>query len=73
MCHKVQKDIFLSPHSLQIAFSDAFYWGFQVILPNPGRTLLFLFPHESQISTQAIIAYGVGGRVPRQVLLRTRV
>lgn len=27
MCHKVQKDIFLSPHSLQIAFADAFYYG----------------------------------------------
>lgn len=55
MCDKVQKDIFLSPYFLQIAFSDAFYWGLLMHLPNLCKMLIFCFPHESQISTQVVI------------------
>lgn len=68
MSHKVQKDIFLSPHSLQIAFSDAFYWGLLWYLPNPCRIPPLCFPNESQISIQVVI---IAYRGPRWTFVMT--
>lgn len=69
MCHKLQKDIFLSSFFLQIASSDAFNWGFPGILPN---LCISSFPtfHKSQIRAQVvIIAQGEGGEGTAKCIL----
>lgn len=70
MCHKVQKDIFLSSYSLQITPSGAFYWDFLRYFTKSVHNSSFPTFHKSEIITQVvIIAYGG----PQWILVRAGV